>query len=137
MKGTKEMSSLRLTAATLALALCSARPAYPQTASELLQKGIYTQETVGDIDAAMKIFQQVVAQGGEARQLAAQAQYRIGLCLMRKGNQAEGQKAFEKVIADYPEQKDLVSLAKQQILPSLKLLPAPWVEGEISEFKLK
>lgn len=120
------------------LALFSlAHPVSAQSAAELLQKGIYTQETVGDIDAAIRIYQQVIALGSDARVQAAQAQYRLGLCLVRKGSTAEGTKAFEKLIADYPDQKELVTAARQQIQTGLKLLPAPWAEGEMLKIKLK
>lgn len=114
-----------------------ALPLPGQTAAELLQKGIYTQETVGDIDAAIRIYQQVVALGAEGRNHAAQAQYRLGMCLLRKGSTAEASKAFEKLIADYPEQKELVAAARQQIPEGLKLLAAPWIEGEMLKLKLK
>ena len=111
--------------------------AHAQTAAELLQKGIYTQETVGDIDAAIRIYQQVVALGSDARAQAAQAQYRLGLCLARKGSTAEAAKAFDKLIADYPEQKELVAAARQQSPAGLKLIAPPWVEGETLRLKLK
>jgi hypothetical protein len=46
--------------AVLALSLLAA-PGQAQTAVELLQKGIYTQETVGNIDAAIQIYRQVAS----------------------------------------------------------------------------
>ena len=52
----------RMAGFVLAFFLAASVMAAP-TASELLQKGIYTQETVGDIDAAIRIYQQVVALG--------------------------------------------------------------------------
>ena len=33
-----------------------------QSASDLLEEGIFTEETVGDLDAAIKIYEQIVAQ---------------------------------------------------------------------------
>ena len=48
-----------------------------QTNSELLQKGIYTHETVGDIDAAIRIYQQVIAATPPASDLRVQAQRRL------------------------------------------------------------
>ncbi|HYI94342.1 MAG TPA: hypothetical protein VEX68_12415 [Bryobacteraceae bacterium] len=53
--------------------LALACPVSAQSAAELLQKGIYTQETVGDIDAAIRIYQQVIALGSDTRTQAAQA----------------------------------------------------------------
>lgn len=123
---------------TLLAALSLFSNLHAQTAAELLEKGIYTQETVGDIDAAIRIYQQVVALGTESRTQAAQAQYRLGLCLLRKGSQAEAAKAFDKLIADYPEQKELVAAARQQNPGAgLKLIAPPWTEGEMLRLKLK
>ena len=126
-----------LTTIALLGILALASPVSAQSAAELLQKGIYTQETVGDIDAAIRIYQQVIALGSDSRSQAAQAQYRLGLCLVRKGSTNEATKAFEKLIADYPEQKELIAAARQQMPSSLKLLPASWVEGEMLKLKLK
>src|ERR1017187_9226064 len=78
-----------------------------QTASELLQKGIYLQETVGDLDSAIKTYRQVVQMAKESRDNAAQAQYRLGLCLLKKDQQAEAAKTFQQIIDLYPEQTDL------------------------------
>jgi hypothetical protein len=48
-----------------------------QTLTELLQKGIYTQDTLGDLDAAIRIYQQVIAGTQAASDLRVQAQRRL------------------------------------------------------------
>jgi hypothetical protein len=108
-----------------------------QTISDLLQKAIYAEETAGDLDAAIKLYRQVLATSTETRALAAQAQYRLGTCLLRKGDQAGAKQAFEALIKDYPEQKELVAKAREAMPPDLKLLPAPWREGEALELRLR
>jgi hypothetical protein len=40
-----------------------------QTTSELLQKGIYMQETVGDLDGAFKLYRQDVDMNRDSRAL--------------------------------------------------------------------
>jgi TolA-binding protein len=74
-----------------------------QSPSELLQKGIYLQETMGDLDG-IKIYKQVGQMAQQSRAEAAQAQYRLGLCLERKGQQAEAARTFQKLIELYPDQ---------------------------------
>ncbi len=111
-----------------------------QTASELLQKGIYLQETVGDLDSAIKAYRQVVQMSKESRDSAAQAQFRLGLCLLKKDQQAEAAKAFQQVIQMYPEQTDLVTKARAAMnTPNAppKLLAAPWEDGETLEYRMK
>src|SRR5690242_9629086 len=46
--------------ASIALAPCLSRAASPP--SELLEKGIYTEETKGDVDAAIAIYQQLISE---------------------------------------------------------------------------
>ena len=55
------------------------------TPSALLEKGIYTEETVGDLAEAIQIYQRVVSTGKESTRAAAQAQYRIGACYEKQG----------------------------------------------------
>jgi tetratricopeptide (TPR) repeat protein len=107
-----------------------------QSTSELLQKGIYLQETMGDLDGAIKIYKQIAQTSHDSRANAAQAEFRLGVCLEKKGQPAEAARVLQKVVADYPEQTDLVARAKS-LLPSAQkpssaqLLPAPWIDGEI------
>ena len=126
---------LVLVAMTIALAT---GPATAATPNELLQKAIYTEETVGNLDEAMKLYEQVIAEGKAGQETAAQAQYRLALCHLKKGQDAEATAAFETLIEDYPNAKDLVAEARKH-LPSkeLKLLPAPWQLGERMQLNMK
>jgi tetratricopeptide (TPR) repeat protein len=126
-----------LLAVALVAALSAGSPAVAQTVSELLQKGIYTQETLGDLDGAVKIYRQLLVAAKENRGYAAQAQYRLGVCLLAKGETGEAAKAFQAVIDNYPEQKDLVEKARERMPGGLKLLPAPWTDGEVLELNMK
>jgi hypothetical protein len=121
----------------MAAAILLAPPVSGQSAADLLQKGIYNQETVGNLDAAIQLYRQVIASGSDARGYAAQAQFRLGVCLTKKGDSAEAMKAFQQLIADYPEQKELVAKAREYMPADLKLLPAPWSEGELLEYELR
>jgi uncharacterized protein len=124
-------------AVLLALLLAAGSPALAQSASELLQKGIYTQETLGDLDGAIKIYKQLLAQAKGARVYAAQAQYRLARCYLAKGQSAEAVEAFKELIRDYPEQKELVAKARENVPGELKLLAEPWLNGETLQFTAK
>jgi hypothetical protein len=121
-------------AAILAIGIAG-QPARAQSAAELLQKGIYTQDTVGDLDGAIRIYRQVLNASADSRAVAAQAQYRLGLCLLSKGDSAGATQAFQKLIKDYPDQRDLVSKAHQK-LPRLSLIPVPWPDHEWAEYRI-
>ncbi|HEV2962060.1 MAG TPA: tetratricopeptide repeat protein [Candidatus Angelobacter sp.] len=122
---------------TILLAALMVLPVAGQSIADLLQKGIYTQETVGDLDAAIKIYRQIVNSASQSRTYAAQAQYRLAQCLLKKGDKAEAAKAFEKLVQDFSEEKELVAKAREQMTSDTKLLPIPWGESELSEFQIK
>ena len=107
------------------------------TASEKLEQGIYSEETKGDLDSAMKLYEQVVIEAKASEALAAQAQYRLGVCLYKKKSYTQATAAFEKLVKDYPNQKEYVQLANEYLAGAVALLPAPWVDGEDLRFDIK
>ncbi len=108
-----------------------------QSPSELLEKGIYAEETVGDLAEAIRVYQQVVTAANESRTAAAQAQYRIGLCYEKQGKSAEAAKAFQVVVDEYPTETDLVAQAKAHLPSEPELLPVPWGDGDELVFEMK
>jgi len=117
--------------------LTTAQMAAAASPSELLEQGIYSEETKGDVDAALKLYQQVVTEAKTGQAVAAQAQYRLGVCFYKKKNYAEATSAFEKLVRDYPEQKDLIALANKYLASAKALMPAPWVDGEEMQLDIK
>lgn len=97
-----------VTVAMLALSLLSTAGS-AQTAAELLQKGIYTQETAGDLDAAIQIYRQVISSAGSQRALAAQAQMRIVGVLLQKGDTAGASLEFNILVQNYADQKEIIA----------------------------
>ncbi|EMI58279.1 putative secreted protein [Rhodopirellula sallentina SM41] len=108
-----------------------------ESPSELLEKGIYTEETVGDLAEAIRVYKQVVTEGKESRTAAAHAQYRIGLCYEKQGETKKATDAFQAVVDEYPTEKELVAQAKSHLPSELQLLPAPWGEGDELIFEMK
>jgi Protein of unknown function (DUF3108)/Tetratricopeptide repeat len=98
--------------------------------SELLEKGIYAEETKGDIEGAITIYQQLVADAKANQSLAAKAHLRLGQCLLKKNRQQDAMAAFEKLIHDFPNEKELIAKAREYLPGELALGPVPWVDGE-------
>jgi hypothetical protein len=98
----------------LAIALTGAT-ARAEPLSTLLEKGIYQEQTVGDIDAAMQIYRQILDDAQVNRPLAGQAQYRMGLCQQKKKQTEAATESFRKVVSHYPDQKDLVAQAQMKL----------------------
>jgi hypothetical protein len=88
-------------------------PAQTQpTAVELLQKGIYAQETAGDLEGAVKIYRQIVDSHPVQQEIAAQAQYRLGMTLLQKGDAALASQEIQRLAWDFPNYKDLITASK-------------------------
>jgi hypothetical protein len=93
----------------IAVVALAARTAYPQTAAELMQKGIYTQETAGDLDGAIAIYRQIVNSGSSPRDIAAQAPYRLAQTLLQKGDLGNAATEFSNLARSYADYARLVS----------------------------
>jgi hypothetical protein len=132
-------ASAVIVAVMAAVAASSAAARAAESPSALLEKGIYTEETVGDLDAAAKLYQQAVAEAKKTEAIAAKAQYRLGLCLLKQGKKKEGIDALEKVVQQFPDQKKLVAAARKHLPagPGLKLRPPMWGEGEALHYAIK
>lgn len=86
-----------------------------QTAWDLLEKAVYQEKTAGDLDAAIKIYRQVIEQDKASRSAVAQAYYRLGLCLAKKGENGQAAEAFQTVINDFSDQEKLVAVVKKEL----------------------
>ncbi len=112
--------------ASAVLAAALAAPGLAQSASELLQKGIYTQETAGDLDGAIQIYRQIVGSAPAQHEIAAEAQYRLAQALVRKGDLTGAALEFQKLARDYSEYQALISRMSATPQPqALHIAPAP------------
>lgn len=134
--GRRAKASLILLA-IIGLSGAAALAAEAASPSDLLEQGIYAQETKGDLDAAVQLYEQVVKEAKAGQALAAQAQYRLGVCLYKQKNYPAATAAFEKLVKDYPDQKELVRLANDYLAGATTLLAAPWTDGEEMQLEIK
>ncbi len=83
----------------------------------LFEKAKFTMETKGDLKGAIKLFNEIVKKYPDEREYAAKSQLYIGLCYEKLGlEQAKfAQKAFQKVVDNYPERQQEVAVAKERI----------------------
>jgi hypothetical protein len=119
----------------LASLLVAAVVAAGQPASDLLQSAIYAQESKGDLDAAIRIYRQILSAGAGQRMYAPQAQFRLGQCLLRRGDRHGAIEAFQAVIRNFPEQAELVARAREAMPVGEGLLPRPWQDREVAEYR--
>jgi tetratricopeptide (TPR) repeat protein len=122
----RNMHGIKGIGITLLLMLAMTSAVFAQESSVLLEKAIYSEETLGNLSEAISIYQQIVGKADTSRNTAALALYRLGMCYRKSGNEDQARAAFNRLAQQYPEQKDLI--LKSQMLD---LRPAPWVDGEI------
>ncbi len=117
------MTTYRIAILAAAAALLAV-PVRAQTAGELLQKGIYTQDTAGDLDGAIAIYRQIVNSGNSPRDVAAQAQYRLAQSLLQKGDLASGATEFSNLARNYADYAKLIGNLAAEANRRLTALPA-------------
>src|SRR4030042_516723 len=96
------MKTLRITtimflfASGLFNAAAAAKPA-----SVMLREGLYAEEVDGDIDAALKIYEEIINDKSASRETVAQALYRQGMCGLKKKDDSCARDTFVKLTAEY------------------------------------
>ena len=101
-----------------AVAVATAEGQQAETApsySQLLENAIFTEETLGDLDAAIEIYQELLGRAQAERSYVAQAQFRLGLCYLKQGKLDEAVVALQKLVSDFPNQEQLVSQARARL----------------------
>lgn len=85
-----------------------------QSHEAMLGAAMHQERVTGNLQAAIDGYRKVLAAKGVPRQIAAQAQYHIGVCYEKLGNQ-EARKAFETVVKNYGDQKQLAEQARLRL----------------------
>jgi Tol biopolymer transport system component len=112
------MSTSRVSACAIAVAVgiaatlaASGRQADPGV---LLRAAIQKEDVAGDLEGAIALYRQIVAAHGQDRPVAAKALLRLGGCYEKLG-QAEAGKAYERLVAEYPDQAQEVTQARDRL----------------------
>ncbi|MHC4758672.1 MAG: LamG-like jellyroll fold domain-containing protein [Planctomycetota bacterium] len=66
----------------------------------------------GDLDAAMKIYEQIIADSNAERSSIAEAMFRLGMCHMKMRDEQQARLVFEKLVTQYPDQAAIVEKAQ-------------------------
>jgi Tol biopolymer transport system component len=84
-----------------------------QNGYDLFQKALAKERAEGNLEEAITLYKKVIAEAKDEA-LAAKAQLRIGFCYEKLGL-SEAQKAFQKVVDNYPGQTESVKVAKEKL----------------------
>lgn len=89
----------------------------------LFEKAKFTMETKGDLEGAIKLFQEIIEKFPDEREYAAKSYFYIGLCYEKMGKQ-EAQKAYQRVIKEFADQKEVVAEARTRLFDLERLAAA-------------
>jgi len=113
--GGKDMRITKSIAMALLAGMVLGSLVWGKSVGVLLQEGIYQQETAGNLDKAIEIYQQVLVDAPITEPVAAQANYQLGLCYLKKGDKNKAKEYFQKVTTQNRKQEELVQKALQQM----------------------
>jgi Tol biopolymer transport system component len=109
------MKARRVALAILVAAVAAESTAHAQqTAEEVYQAALYQEEVQGNLEGAIDGFERILEEFRDNRSVAAKAQLHIGLCYEKLGF-TEAQQAYRRVIADYPDHTDEVTVARERL----------------------
>jgi Tol biopolymer transport system component len=83
-------------------------------AERSLQKAIVLEDVDGNLQAAIEQYKNIIGAKGIDRPVAAEALLRLAGCYEKLG-QKEAQKTYEQLIRDYPDQIDIVKVARAKL----------------------
>jgi len=110
------MESIKSTIIILLLVFGLVTPAaQAKSLSLLLHEGLYAEETEGDLDKAISIYEQVLEKAGQIERLAARATYQLGMCHLKKGEKEKAAEYFQQVVSNYSTQEMLARQAEKQL----------------------
>lgn len=89
-------------------------PLTAQTPEQLFQKGLTKEEGEGALNDAINLYNQVADNSNATASLRAKALMHIGMCYEKLGIR-EAVKAYQRLVANFPNQKNEVTYAKERL----------------------
>jgi TolB protein len=105
---------LALALAIAAALSASMRQQPPTSADLLLGAALHAERVEGDLDAAIALYEKVLAAPGITRRQAATALLHLAFCYVRL-ERAEARRTLERVAREYAEEKDLAEQARREL----------------------
>lgn len=85
-----------------------------QQGYDTFQRALAAEKSEGNLNAAIRLYQQTIREAGTDRALAARAWLRIGECYRRMGD-AQARDAYLQVVKRFPDQADVSDQARARI----------------------
>ena len=105
-----------------------------ESAGELYEAALFKKEADGDLEGAIQLFINIITKFSEERKIAAKAQLQIGMCYEKLGLK-QAQKAYQRVVDNFPEQTEEVKVANEKL--SILLRAQALAEKGLKELKIQ
>ena len=113
MKNTKKLVSILLLS-IVGLFFLTNSSLSQQSTDQLFEKALYLEDATGDLQQAIEIYQQILQDNPENRNVGARALLHMGICFEKLGlRQARG--TYQDVIKKYPDQQGEVATATERL----------------------
>lgn len=89
-------------------------PVLAENASALYQEGLMKENGEGNLDAAIELYRKIVSEHADTAEVAARAQFRIGMCYEKLGRE-QATEAYQKVIERFPGEAEIVQQARERL----------------------
>ena len=86
-----------------------------QNPSQLFQQALLKENGEGNLKAAIKIYEQIVADDNSGRELRAKALLHMGRCWEKMGK-AEARNAYERLVNEFKDQQDVAGEAQIRLI---------------------
>ena len=83
--------------------------------SDLFEKAVFAEESLGDLDSAIKLYRQLLDHHQDDKGVVAQAHYRLGLCYLKKGRPDDAIAELERLVDEFPAQHEIVATARRRL----------------------
>lgn len=108
------MKSLLICLLVFGIVISLESPLLAQNPEKLFQLGMMKEEAEGNLDEAIDIYYKLVNDGSVNRTIRAKALMQVGNCYEKLGKK-NAQYAYEKLIAEYSDQPEIVAMARQKL----------------------
>jgi tetratricopeptide (TPR) repeat protein len=98
----------------------------------MLERGIYAEETKGDLAGAIAIYEELIAEEQKLRSYAAQATYRAAQCYIKQGDVEKGASTLSNLIQNHPGETELIASANKMLARLTEKIPPTELEAKTS-----
>ena len=113
MKNTKKLISILLLS-LVGLFFLTISSLSQQSTDQLFEKALYLEDATGDLQQAIEIYQQILQDNPENRNVGARALLQMGICFEKLGLR-QARETYQDVIKKYPDQQGEVATATARL----------------------